>query len=420
MSTSIVNNHICCFNPAVVQEYAELLGEVAPTGKPNGHAPFGAQNVVPMLEGAARAATDSAATGSNLMGSIADQLEKFIFLENRRVYPLIALWIIGTHLHASFDYYPYLLIHSPEPGCGKTRVLECIDKLCWNNKMLTDPTSAYMFHTASTTTQLIDEIDTWSKDKDLSSILNAGFQRGGVVPRLQKDGAGNFTNVADYEVYGPKALAGIKPPGRELLKPATRTRVLNIQIIKQNRAERRERLSKSARESFGPLRDKLVLWVQSNRVAVQRVYETGRFEYLDQYDDRTIDVMRPLAAILEVLSPTNETRREFLRIIPEVRTGEKNDNNIDILEALASVAQLDQPLIGSASQLAALIMDKMHGASEPVVTAAISKTLHRYGVTTKSMRLPGGESRRRYEISLSKLKDLLDRYATHGPEATAE
>lgn len=417
---------ICCLHPGLTEKYKALLGAL-PASKTNGHAPVAAQNALLMLEGVAEptgdATTDSTAATSNLVDRIAAQLDRFIFIENRRIYRLIALWLIGTHLHDVFEFFPYLLIHSPEPGCGKTRVLECIDMLCWNSSgILTDPTSAVTFHTASLNTQLIDEVDTWRKDKDLSSVLNAGFQRGGVVKRMQKDGAGNYTDVAAYEVYGPKALAGISPlgTGNELLKAATRTRVLNFKIIKQKKEERRERMQKNARASFGALRSEVDRWAKSHRVAVERIYETGRFAYLDQYDDRTIDVIRPLAAILEVISPTNEARRDLLRVIPATRPGEKSDTSIDVLESLAAIAPADQPLIGSASELAARIKAIRSEVNESVVAAAIATTLHRYSVTTKSMRLGGREPRKRYEISLTKLRDLLDRYATHGPEPTAE
>jgi hypothetical protein len=77
---------------------------------------------------------------------IAAGLDRFIFLENRRIYPLIALWLIGTHLHTLFEFFPYLLVHSPKPGCGKTRVLDCLHLMCWSSSdVITDITSAVTF-----------------------------------------------------------------------------------------------------------------------------------------------------------------------------------------------------------------------------------------------------------------------------------
>src|SRR5207245_163696 len=59
--------------------------------------------------------------------------------------------------------------------------------------------------------QLFDEVETLRGDKDrfdaLITVLNVGFERGGVVTRLEKRGE-RFVEEP-YEVYAPRVLAGI-------------------------------------------------------------------------------------------------------------------------------------------------------------------------------------------------------------------
>jgi hypothetical protein len=75
------------------------------------------------------------------------------------------------------------------------------------------PTEAQLFRGAATTggARLFDEIEGLGGDKEradaLIAVLNVGFERGGVVTRLEK--RGERFEEQRYEVYAPRALAGI-------------------------------------------------------------------------------------------------------------------------------------------------------------------------------------------------------------------
>ena len=64
------------------------------------------------------------------------------------------------------------------------------------------------------------EIDTWVNHDELKSVLNAGFQKGAKVSRMDKDSQSGL-KAQEFPVYGPKALAGI---GLNKLSRATRDR----------------------------------------------------------------------------------------------------------------------------------------------------------------------------------------------------
>src|ERR1700757_4176952 len=64
--------------------------------------------------------------GAALIHDLEDFLTRFVILPAYTVLPL-ALWALMTHTFDSFDAVPYLVISSPAPRCGKTRLLECLE-----------------------------------------------------------------------------------------------------------------------------------------------------------------------------------------------------------------------------------------------------------------------------------------------------
>ncbi|MBI4480154.1 MAG: hypothetical protein HY651_09045 [Acidobacteria bacterium] len=173
---------------------------------------------------------------------VAEFIERFVFLPDRRLYGLIAPWIVGTHLKSSLEYYGYLFIYSPERRCGKSRLLEVLQELTWNSSgVLVSPSPAALFRTASSMTQLLDEVDGWTNKDELRSLLNAGFHEGGLIPRADTPTPGGGYTVKAYDAYGPKALAGI---GLRILDETTRDRTFIVQMVRQKPNERRERFTR--------------------------------------------------------------------------------------------------------------------------------------------------------------------------------
>ncbi len=341
----------------------------------------------------------------NIITKIAGELQRYLFLKDKALYQFLAAWIVGTYLAVDhFDYFGYLLFTSPDSSCGKTRALELLHELCWESSgILNDPTRAVVFHTAHTSTQLLDEIDSWPDKTDLRAVLNSGFQRGGVVQRMMKNERGNFGEVGTMEVFGPKVLAGIAE--HLPLSRVTKTRVFEIQMVRQLPSERRERFSKRAREAMAQLKAEIVDWLRANEQHIAAVYESENFAYLDGFTDRTIDITRPLAAILEVASPGVDARRMLLGVIPTLRKDETSDHSLLLLEKLKECCD-GEDLVGSASELAARINPNL---SEPLSEHEIGQTLRRFGFEPKSVKV-AGIPRYRYVIPPSALGDVLSRY----------
>jgi hypothetical protein len=147
-----------------------------------------------------------------ILNEIVNHLSQYVVIHDRRIYRLIALWVLATHLHQSFEYTGYLFIHSPEMSSGKTTLLKHLHPLVFKSSGVScSPTEAVLFRTAEGRTQLLDEADEWDNADALRRVLNSGFQRDGAVQRCEQNSSGGY-DVKDYVVYGPKAVAGIGKP----------------------------------------------------------------------------------------------------------------------------------------------------------------------------------------------------------------
>lgn len=127
---------------------------------------------------------------------------------------IIALWIIGTYLHGSFNAYPYLFFNAMR-GSGKTRLLKIISHLSkgGNGKVRTGITESVLFRMPKGTTLVLDEMERiGGKDKEaLREYLNACYKKGGFVDRMKKGkmmGQDEWITES-FEPYKPVAMANI-------------------------------------------------------------------------------------------------------------------------------------------------------------------------------------------------------------------
>src|SRR5262249_27480147 len=125
-------------------------------------------------------------------------------------------------------------------------------------------------------------------------VLNAGFRKGGKVPRMEQTEEGYV--LKQFPVFGPRALAGI---GTSILDATTRDRTFALQMRRQTKAERREPFRM---RNVGPecraLHREITEWTKLNRARVAAFYDEES-AYLEDFKDRTIDITQPLAAVLE-------------------------------------------------------------------------------------------------------------------------
>jgi hypothetical protein len=138
-------------------------------------------------------------------------ISRFAVLPDPAYLPL-AIWAVATYVSGEFDAFPYIALVSPTKRCGKTRVLELLELLCFKAWRGTSPTSAALYRMmADSPTLLLDEVEAL-RGKQVSevsqavlAVLNAGHRKGATVPRCD----GPTHQIRHFPVFGPKAFAAI-------------------------------------------------------------------------------------------------------------------------------------------------------------------------------------------------------------------
>src|SRR5262249_60890149 len=111
----------------------------------------------------------------------------------------------------AFRVFPYR--SALRRSWGRSGLLGLRARVCFNASPVTaSPTGAQLYRAAARRggVQLFGEVETLKGDKDrfetLISVLNVGFERGGMVTRLEKR-AERFVEEP-YEGHAPRGLAG--------------------------------------------------------------------------------------------------------------------------------------------------------------------------------------------------------------------
>jgi Protein of unknown function (DUF3631) len=147
--------------------------------------------------------------GSDLLDKVAAGIRRYVVLEAAAV-DATALWCVGTHLFNGFSIFPRLAITSPLPRCGKTTLLDAIERLVPRALAAASITAPALFRTieAVRPTLLLDEADTFAKDdENIRGVLNSGHRRNGTVIRVVE--SGKDYEPRQFSTWAPIALASI-------------------------------------------------------------------------------------------------------------------------------------------------------------------------------------------------------------------
>jgi len=127
-------------------------------------------------------------------------------------YKLLVSYTLLTWRIEQTKELAYLAFIGPS-GSGKTRALQCLDKVCYNtvNTAYISKSVLYRKLTIDQFTFLCDEFENKLCDKELITILNAGYTRGQKAILNVRNSDGNWV-PSEFEVYGPKVIASIITP----------------------------------------------------------------------------------------------------------------------------------------------------------------------------------------------------------------
>ncbi len=202
----------------------------------------------------------------------------------------IALWIVHTYVFTVLFITPRLSITSPAKQCGKTTLLDILTNLCQRPMLTANITAAAVFRTVEQAqpTLLIDEADTFAKDKDdLRGVLNSGYRKGGSVTRT----VGESHDVRMFSTWAPAAIAMIGKHLPDTLEdrsiPIRLRRRRKDEPITQFRADRTAHLQRLARMA--------ARWADDNRDKLA----TADPDMPECLFNRVADNWRPLIAVAD-------------------------------------------------------------------------------------------------------------------------
>lgn len=259
-----------------------------------------------------------------MVNEIIAYLKKYVILPSEESYLIMALYVIHTWAIDVARSTPYVYIHSPTKGSGKTRCLEVMQTLMRNPIQALDITPAAMFRMIEEVqpTLMVDEVDTiWNgaKNDDLRKVLNGGYRRGNVVWRMHKG------QPTPFNTFCPKLLAGIF---NMQLPDTVRDRSIPIVMRKRQAGETVEPFyPEEAQEEADKLIAQIETWLGSGKEDLER-----RLPPMEDIGDRQWEIAEPLVLIAESLG-IGDKCREAIRFLFKTVEGHRS-KDVSILQQI--------------------------------------------------------------------------------------
>ena len=268
-------------------------GHSSTTTVPGPAAPPGSVTSVPT-----GAPTDSEVDGEALVADIERFIADFVILPAGTSLPL-TVWVVGTYCYKTFDSFAYLLVTSPAPRCGKTRLLEVLSLIVSTPRRTANISESALFRVIEkfAPTLLLDEAENLrgkgERAEYLRGLINAGNRADATVMRC----VGKDFDPKEFSVFCPKVISGI---GHFPHTIKDRSIVVGMQRRKAEEKLRRF-IFREARPIGEELRRRAQMFIERERQQVERAYTSLDLQFLE---DREAEVWEPLFALLGVADPS--------------------------------------------------------------------------------------------------------------------
>jgi hypothetical protein len=334
------------------------------------------------------------------MASLVRDLEQFfgryVILPPKTVLPL-SIWTALTYIFSPFDAVPYLILSSPAPRCGKTRLLECLELVVSRPRRASNISEAALFRCIekSSPTLLLDEAETLNAKSEraeyLRQILNAGNRRGAVVTRCV--GQGLNIDTQDFSVFCPKVLAGIGD-----FPPTITDRAIVIPMQRRKGSETVSRFLYKIAETEGiALREQLSLMINGKKSEIEAAYSHVSLDFIS---DRDAEAWSPLFAILAVLDPSRleELRDSAISLTrSKANNAEDDDMSLRLLADTYAVWPENEPKIFTAELIRRLrgIEDGAWAADDRLDGRRLSRRFRPFGISPATVQI-GSDNKKGY------------------------
>jgi putative DNA primase/helicase len=334
--------------------------------------------------------------GAQLIADVMKAIRRHVVISGEQALAT-ALWVIHTHLLDCFTISPRLAITSPEPGCGKTTLLDILAKLSWRSLLAVNISVSSVFRTVASysPTLLIDEADTFLPDNDdLRGVLNSGHRRGGKVIRT----VGDDHEPREFVTYSACAIAMIGG-----LSPTLDSRSISIAMARAKADEVHERFRFDRTPELDILARKARRWAIDNEPRVKEADpETG-----DLYN-RAADNWRTLVAVADVAG--GDIGRRARQAAKALIGGEKQTYRVLLLEHIRSIMAGNPEQAELSSQVLTTALAAIDSApwaewsrGKPITPKALASLL-------APLRIAPASDGKRRGYSVDQFVDAFERY----------
>lgn len=241
-----------------------------------------------------------------LFNEIRDYFERHLDIQNDLFFDVYSCFVLATWRSEDFTVVPYQFFLGPLAS-GKTRALECFQRLCYRSIMASSMSAASLFRVLEAwhPTLLLDETEVYNRENmiEVLALLNSGYRKGQVAIRIEKLEQG-CPQIAFFDTFGLKVLAGT-----EELAATLQSRCI---ITTMSKAVRHVELfvdEKKAQE----LRNKLLLYRFRNLGKESEGFDVSK---LNGYFNNA-RVIELFVALLEV-APTEDIRNRLISCMKHI------------------------------------------------------------------------------------------------------
>jgi len=295
---------------------------------------------------------------ADLLAAVEQLLGRFVVFQSDADVVACTLWVAHTYTIDAVEVTPYLYVHSVEPQSGKSRLLEVLEVTACRAWFVVGASEAAIFRkiAGEKPSLLLDEVDTIFKKRGDSSaeglraILNAGYRRGAMVPRVIAKSPDS--PLAEFPTFCAKAFAGLG-----LLPQTVRTRSIHIALKKRKATETVAKFKqRTVKAATAPLREGLATWAAAALPDLARAVPV----LPDALRDRAEELWEPLVAIADLAggewpararaaaldlqdggAGAASRRVELLAAIKDIFTTTKTTDQIFTVELLAALVDRD-------------------------------------------------------------------------------
>ncbi len=347
-----------------------------------------------------------------LLHEVQSTLERLVVFKDSDHALALSVWLMATWFTDYVDYAPYVMITSPVEQCGKSTLIDNMEKFAHRAVKAGSISASAFFRVLERyhPTILLDEVDSFlARYPELQGLLNSGIRKNdALVLRSVPVKSGDY-EPCYYDCFGFKALAGIK--SKDISSQLT-DRSLVIELQRRKKGEPIVRARDIPEE----------IWINLPRKCRKAALQFGplvkktRPILPEELSDRDCDKWEPLFAIVDVAEkPSLSTAIRRCSIKLSNRTNDSSSVAIELLKNIHETIQKHVPL-GEPYLLSRDLMTFLNANGEyrwstfnqgrPLEPRQLAKQLDDFGVKPKAIR--SKKNNRGYLIS--ELLEVCQRY----------